>query len=103
MDLLQLGLPGRGDYSGIAQQNLQVDQVLHEAVLRSQTISNMIMAKGMMIVISTMMMISMMMMLMIRVDEKGSEGAAATAIMMSRMLFVPKVIIIMKGRVHQKN
>jgi len=61
LDLLQLGLPASGDYSGIAQQNLQVDQVLHEAVLR--------------------------------VDEKGSEGAAATAIMMSRMLFVPKTTI----------
>ena len=26
-----------------------------------------------------------------RVDEKGSEGAAATAIFTSRMMFVPKV------------
>jgi len=60
-DLEQLGLPVRGEYSGIAQQNLQVDQVLHEAVLR--------------------------------VDETGSEGAAATAIIMSRMLFVPKTTI----------
>jgi len=60
-DLLQLGLPVRGEYTGIAQHNLQVDQVLHEAVLR--------------------------------VDEAGSEGAAATAIMMSRMLFVPKTTI----------
>ena len=33
-DLEQLGLPVRGEYTGIAQHNLQVDQVLHEAVLR---------------------------------------------------------------------
>lgn len=61
LDLVQIGLPLRGEYTGIAQHNLQVDQVLHEAVLR--------------------------------VDEAGSEGAAATAIMMSRMLFVPKTTI----------
>ena len=72
-DLVQLGLPVRGEYTGIAQHNLQVDQVLHEAVLRLQTISIMIIANAMMIVIRTMMMMSMM----TRVDEAGSEGAAA--------------------------
>ena len=87
-DLVQLGLPVRGEYTGIAQHNLQVDQVLHEAVLRLQTISIMIIANAMIIAISTMLTMSMT----TRVDEAGSEGAAATAIMMSRMLFVPKVV-----------
>jgi len=30
---------------------------------------------------------------LLRVDEKGSEGAAATAIFTSRMMFVPKTTI----------
>merc|ERR1711902_264625 len=59
--LRQLGLPVHGDYTGITNQGLQVDEVVHEAVLR--------------------------------VDEKGSEGAAATAIFTSRMMFVPKTTI----------
>ena len=92
-DLVHLGLPVRGEYTGIAQHNLQVDQVLHEAVLRLQTISIRIIANARIIAISTMMISTMLTMSMTtRVDEAGSEGAAATAIMMSRMLFVPKVV-----------
>ena len=55
LDLVQIGLPLRGEYTGIAQHNLQVDQVLHEAVLRFKTICIMIIANAMIIVISPMM------------------------------------------------
>ena len=71
--LRQLGLPVHGDYTGITAQGLQVDEVVHEAVLRFVSFN-----------VSTLKMVT-------RVDEKGSEGAAATAIFTSRMMFVPKV------------
>ena len=45
------------------------------------------------ITVSKMSMVS-------RVDEDGSEGAAATAIMMSRMLFVPKVVFESSSTLH---
>ena len=32
--LVELGLPVHGDYTGITNQGLQVDEVVHEAVLR---------------------------------------------------------------------
>ena len=38
--LRQLGLPVHGDYTGITAQGLQVDEVVHEAVLRFVSLSH---------------------------------------------------------------
>ena len=38
--LRQLGLPVHGDYTGITNQGLQVDEVVHEAVLRFVSLSH---------------------------------------------------------------
>ena len=38
--LVQLGLPVHGDYTGITNQGLQVDEVVHEAVLRFLSLSH---------------------------------------------------------------